>query len=167
MDRYGRVHSQLICTSITLGSPTCHQLASREILIEQNIKKRTGPVLWLLRAPHHSHTHFSPLPIFLANEKDRNWCAYIHSLVYLYIHTGVQSGSRQEICQTANEDLAFFLNDVWSMFKQFTNNNSTQLIGRFKFWPLPIGLPLKGRICFAILNFGDLGIFFHYLSEHI
>jgi hypothetical protein len=25
VDRYGGVHSQLICTSITLGSPTCHQ----------------------------------------------------------------------------------------------------------------------------------------------
>jgi hypothetical protein len=24
MDRYGKVHSQLICTSSTLGSPTCH-----------------------------------------------------------------------------------------------------------------------------------------------
>jgi hypothetical protein len=24
MDRYGGVHSQLICTSITLGSSTCH-----------------------------------------------------------------------------------------------------------------------------------------------
>ncbi len=46
--RYGGVHSLLICTSSTRGSSTCTRLASREILIEQNIKKRTGPALWLL-----------------------------------------------------------------------------------------------------------------------
>jgi hypothetical protein len=44
VDRYGGVHSLLICTSSILGSPTCHHgLASGIILIEQNIKKRTGP----------------------------------------------------------------------------------------------------------------------------
>jgi hypothetical protein len=37
VDRYGEVHSLLICTSSTLGSPTATRLASRKILIEQNI----------------------------------------------------------------------------------------------------------------------------------
>jgi hypothetical protein len=47
VDRYGGVHSQLICTSITLRSSTCHcRLARREILIEQNIKK--WPSLYVL-----------------------------------------------------------------------------------------------------------------------
>ncbi len=49
VDRYGGVHPLLICTSSPLGFPTCHhRVASRIILIEQNIKKRTGPALWLL-----------------------------------------------------------------------------------------------------------------------
>jgi hypothetical protein len=51
VDRYGGVHSQLICTSIALGAGgrlPATRLVSREILIEQNIKKRTGPALWLL-----------------------------------------------------------------------------------------------------------------------
>ncbi len=30
MDRYGGVHSQLICTSSPLGSPTCHQASQQE-----------------------------------------------------------------------------------------------------------------------------------------
>jgi hypothetical protein len=37
VDRYGGVHSLLICTSSPLGSAI--RLASRIILIEQNIKK--------------------------------------------------------------------------------------------------------------------------------
>ncbi len=30
VDRYGGVHSQLLCTSRTLGSPTCHQASQQE-----------------------------------------------------------------------------------------------------------------------------------------
>jgi hypothetical protein len=30
VDRYAGVHSQLICTSITLGSSTCHQASQQE-----------------------------------------------------------------------------------------------------------------------------------------
>jgi hypothetical protein len=30
VDRYGGVHSQLICTSIKLVSPTCHQASQQE-----------------------------------------------------------------------------------------------------------------------------------------
>jgi hypothetical protein len=30
VDRYGRLRSQLICTSITLGSSTCHQASQQE-----------------------------------------------------------------------------------------------------------------------------------------
>jgi hypothetical protein len=50
VDRYGGVHSLLICTSSTVywGLLPATRLASREILIEQNIKKWTGPALWLL-----------------------------------------------------------------------------------------------------------------------
>ncbi len=50
VDRYGTVHSLLICTSSILGSSTVPAtgLASRKILIQQNIKKWTGPALWLL-----------------------------------------------------------------------------------------------------------------------
>ncbi len=48
VDKYGGVHSQLICISITLGLLHATRLASREILIEQNSKKRTGPSLCVL-----------------------------------------------------------------------------------------------------------------------
>jgi hypothetical protein len=48
VDRYDGVHSLLICTSSTLGSPSCHWVASREIPSEQNLKKRTGPALCVL-----------------------------------------------------------------------------------------------------------------------
>jgi hypothetical protein len=44
VDMYGGVHSLLQCSSSTLGSPTSKQ-ANRKILIEQNIKNRTGPAL--------------------------------------------------------------------------------------------------------------------------
>jgi hypothetical protein len=44
VDRYGGVYSLLQCSSSTLGSPTS-RLANRKILIEQNIKNRTGPAL--------------------------------------------------------------------------------------------------------------------------
>jgi hypothetical protein len=43
VDRYGRVHSLLIW-----GLLPATGLARRILLIEQNIKKRTGPALWLL-----------------------------------------------------------------------------------------------------------------------
>ncbi len=51
VDRYGGIHSLLICTSSPLvhwGFLPATRIASRKILIEQNIKKRTGPALWLL-----------------------------------------------------------------------------------------------------------------------
>ncbi len=48
MDRYGGVHSQLICTSRKLGLLPATRLASRKILIEQNIKNQTGPALCVL-----------------------------------------------------------------------------------------------------------------------
>jgi hypothetical protein len=48
VDRYGGVHPLLICTSSPLGFLPATGIASRIILIEQNIKKRTGPALWLL-----------------------------------------------------------------------------------------------------------------------
>jgi hypothetical protein len=48
VDRYGGVHSLLRCTSRTLGLLPATRLASREILIEQNIKKWTGPALCVL-----------------------------------------------------------------------------------------------------------------------
>jgi hypothetical protein len=48
VDRYDGVHSLLLCTRITPGSSTCHYLASRKILIDQNIKKRTGLALCVL-----------------------------------------------------------------------------------------------------------------------
>ncbi len=49
-DRYGGVHSMLICTSSTgtLGFLPATRLASREILIEQNFQKRTRPALCVL-----------------------------------------------------------------------------------------------------------------------
>jgi hypothetical protein len=50
VDRYDGVCSLLRRASSTLGSPTCTRLASREILNEQNIKKRTGPALCVLCA---------------------------------------------------------------------------------------------------------------------
>jgi hypothetical protein len=42
VDRYGRVHTLLICTSCTLVFPTWHQASQQDntVLIEQNIKKR-------------------------------------------------------------------------------------------------------------------------------
>jgi hypothetical protein len=48
VDRYGGAHSLLLCTRITLGLLPATRLAIREILLEQNIKKRTGPALCLL-----------------------------------------------------------------------------------------------------------------------
>jgi hypothetical protein len=48
VDRYGGAHSLLICTSSPLVFPTCHQASQQENTNEQNIKKRTGPALWLL-----------------------------------------------------------------------------------------------------------------------
>jgi hypothetical protein len=50
VDRYGGVHSLLICISSILGSPTCHRASQQEntYSIQQNTKKRTGPALWLL-----------------------------------------------------------------------------------------------------------------------
>jgi hypothetical protein len=48
LDRYGGVQSQLICTSITQGLLPATRLANREILIEQNTKKWTGPSLCVL-----------------------------------------------------------------------------------------------------------------------
>jgi hypothetical protein len=48
VDRYCGVHSLLLCTRITLGFLPATRLASRKILIEQNIKKRTGPALCVL-----------------------------------------------------------------------------------------------------------------------
>ncbi len=47
VDRYGGVHSLLICTIGILDLLPATGLASRKILIQQNIKKRTGPALWL------------------------------------------------------------------------------------------------------------------------
>ncbi len=49
-DRYGGVHSLLICTAVHWGWGLlpATRLASREILVEQNIKKRTGPALCVL-----------------------------------------------------------------------------------------------------------------------
>jgi hypothetical protein len=54
VDRYGEVHSLLICTSSPLGFLPATRLASRKILIEQNIKKQTGPALWLLCGPYNT-----------------------------------------------------------------------------------------------------------------
>ncbi len=48
LDRFGGVHSQLICTALHWGLLHATRLASREILVEQNIKKRTGPALCVL-----------------------------------------------------------------------------------------------------------------------
>jgi hypothetical protein len=48
VDRYGRVHSLLLCTIVLWGLLPATRLAGREILIEQNIKKRTGPALCVL-----------------------------------------------------------------------------------------------------------------------
>jgi hypothetical protein len=48
VDRYDGVHSLLLCIRITPESSTCTRLANRKILIEQNIKKRTGPALCVL-----------------------------------------------------------------------------------------------------------------------
>jgi hypothetical protein len=45
VDRYGGVNSLLICTSSILGFLPVTRLDSRIILIEQNIKKRTGLAL--------------------------------------------------------------------------------------------------------------------------
>jgi hypothetical protein len=50
VDRSDGVHSLLHCTSISLGSPTCHTASQQEILFEQNIKKRTGIELCVLCA---------------------------------------------------------------------------------------------------------------------
>jgi hypothetical protein len=48
VDRYDGLHSLLICTSSPWGFLPATRLASRKILIVQNIKKLTGPALWLL-----------------------------------------------------------------------------------------------------------------------
>jgi hypothetical protein len=48
VDRYGGVHSLPLCTIRTLGLLLVTRLASRKILIEQNIKKLTGPALYVL-----------------------------------------------------------------------------------------------------------------------
>ncbi len=49
VDRYGGVHSLLLCTSSTLGCLLpATRLASRILLIKQNIKKRTGPAICVL-----------------------------------------------------------------------------------------------------------------------
>jgi transposase len=51
VDRYGEVHALLgvhallICTIVNWSFLPATELASRKILIEQNIKKRTGPAL--------------------------------------------------------------------------------------------------------------------------
>jgi hypothetical protein len=54
VDRYGGVHSLLHCTSITLGLLPATRLASRNILIEQNLKNRTGPALCVLCGSNHN-----------------------------------------------------------------------------------------------------------------
>ncbi len=46
MDRSGGVHSLLFYTSSTLDLLPVSRLASRKIIIEQNIKSRTGPALY-------------------------------------------------------------------------------------------------------------------------
>ncbi len=55
VDRYGGVHSLLICTRSTVywGLLPATRLAIRRILIQQNIKKRTGPAFWLLCVSNH------------------------------------------------------------------------------------------------------------------
>jgi hypothetical protein len=45
VDRSDGVYSLLLCTSSTLDSLPANRLASRKILIEQNIKKQTGSAL--------------------------------------------------------------------------------------------------------------------------
>jgi hypothetical protein len=53
VDRYGRVHSLLICTSITLVSPTCHQASQQENTYWTKYQKadraRTLVTLWIQR----------------------------------------------------------------------------------------------------------------------
>ncbi len=46
LNRYGGVHSLLFGTS-TLGLLPVTRLASREILVEPNIKRQTGPALYV------------------------------------------------------------------------------------------------------------------------
>jgi hypothetical protein len=42
------IHFLLLCTSSTLGLLPVSRLASRKILTEQNIKRRTGPALYVI-----------------------------------------------------------------------------------------------------------------------
>jgi hypothetical protein len=59
VDSYSGVHSLLSAPAVYWGLLPATRLASRKILIQQNIKKRTGPALWLLCG----RTLLSPRPV--------------------------------------------------------------------------------------------------------
>jgi hypothetical protein len=57
VDRSDGVHSLLICApAVHWGLPPATRLASRTILLEQNIKRRTGPAFYVffLLVPNYS-----------------------------------------------------------------------------------------------------------------
>ncbi len=58
VNRYGEVHSLLICSTGTLGVPVT-RLASGKILNEQNIKRRTGPALYIFSLLRYEHIQCS------------------------------------------------------------------------------------------------------------
>jgi hypothetical protein len=76
-DKPNRVHSLLICTGCTLRLLPLSGLDSRKILIEQNIKRRTGPALYV----------FSLLGLCLTP-----------SLLYYYSYTSIYCTMQYRTC---------------------------------------------------------------------
>ncbi len=84
VDRYGGVHSLLICTSTTLWSPTCHQASQQENTYWAKYQKvdraSTLVTLWNRQYPFPCHTH----------KVDTVWLyilVYYQSNVILYCYT--------------------------------------------------------------------------------